>query len=57
MRHYTDCDTIDLYARIRMLANEATGFELDDQDYYINQIRIILDELDERIVDFIAEKE
>jgi hypothetical protein len=57
MRHYTDCDTHDLYARIRMLANEATGFELDDQDYYINQIRGILDELDNRIIDFVAEKE
>ena len=57
MKHYTDCDTDDLYARVRMLANEATGFELEDQDYYVNQIRCILDELDDRIFKAVSEAE
>jgi hypothetical protein len=54
MRHYTNIDTDELYDRIRMLANEASGFDLDEQDYYVNEIRCILNELDQRIAESIT---
>jgi hypothetical protein len=41
--------TDELYERIRSLANSASDFDLDQQDWYVTAIREILDELDERI--------
>ena len=48
--------TDELYQRIRSLAVDAVDFDLDQQDYYVNEIRQVLDELDERIADAITEK-
>jgi hypothetical protein len=41
--------TDELYQRIRSLSVDAVDFDLDQQDYYVNEIRQVLDELDERI--------
>ena len=48
--------TDELYQRIRSLAVDAVDFDLDQQDYYVNEIRQVLDQLDERIADAITEK-
>ena len=57
MRNYVNSNTDELYERIIMLANEASGFELDEQDYYTCEIRSILNELDDRIQFSITDKE
>ena len=56
MRQFTDWDTELLYSRIRMLAQEADGFDLDEQDIYVNEIRQIIDELDDRIYKAVCDK-
>ena len=48
--------TDELYQRIRSLSVDAVDFDLDQQDYYVNEIRQVLDQLDERIADAITEK-
>lgn len=57
MRNYVDSTTEELYERIIMLANEASGFDLDEQDYYTCEIRSILRELDDRIQCAITDQE
>jgi hypothetical protein len=39
----------ELYQRIMRLANDASDFDLVEQDYYTNEIRMVLDEIEERI--------
>lgn len=46
---YANMTTDELYERVRSLANSASDFDLDQQDWYVTSIREILDELDERI--------
>jgi hypothetical protein len=44
-----DMTTEELYERIMRLANDASDFDLVEQDYYTNEIRMVLDEIEERI--------
>jgi biotin operon repressor len=57
MKYFTDMSTEDLYKRIVSLAHEGVDFDLDEQDYYVNEIRQVLDELDDRIYKAICEKD
>ena len=57
MRNYVHSTTDELYERIIMLANEASGFDLDEQDYYTCEIRAIINELDDRIQCAITDQE
>jgi hypothetical protein len=56
MKHFTDMSTEDLYQRIVSLAHEGVDFDLDEQDYYVNEIRQVLDELDDRFIKQFATK-
>jgi len=49
--------TDELYQRIRSLSVDAVDFDLDQQDYYVNEIRQVLDQLDERIFNSITTEE
>jgi hypothetical protein len=57
MKHFTDMSTEDLYQRIVSLAHEGVDFDLDEQDYYVNEIRQVLDELDDRIYKAVCDKD
>ena len=57
MRQFTDWDTELLYSRIRMLAQEAEGFDLDEQDIYVNEMRCIIDEINDRVVTAIIDSD
>lgn len=54
---YADMTTEELYERIRSIANSASDFDLDEQDWYVTAIREILNELDKRIYNAITETE
>jgi len=57
MRNYVDSTTDELYERLISLAHEATNFDLDEQDYYVNEMRCILDEINERVVNAIIDSD
>jgi hypothetical protein len=57
MKNFTDMSTEDLYKRIVSLAHEGRDFDLDEQDYYVNEIRQVIDELDDRIYKAVCEKD
>ena len=57
MKHFVDMSTEELYQRIVSLAHEGVDFDLDEQDYYVNEIRHVLDELDDRIYKAVCEKD
>lgn len=56
-KFYVQYSTEELYQRIQSLCNSATDFDLDEQDYYVNEIRCIIDELDDRISNAICEQD
>lgn len=41
--------TEELYERIMQLATDASDYDLVEQDYYTNEISMILDEINDRI--------
>jgi hypothetical protein len=57
MRNYVESTIEELYERLIGLAHEASGFDLDEQDYYVNEIRCLLDEINERVTTAIIEKD
>jgi hypothetical protein len=57
MNYYVDSTTDELYERLIGLAHEATNFDLDEQDYYVNEMRCILDAINKRVVDAIIDSD
>jgi hypothetical protein len=41
--------TEELYQRIMQLANDASDYDLAEQDYYTTEIEMIVDEINSRI--------
>jgi len=51
--NYSDMTTEELYDKIASYCHNAQDFDLTDQDWYVNEIRCMLDEINERVVDAI----
>jgi hypothetical protein len=49
MMNFTDMTTEELYNRIIRIAREASDSDLDEQDYYIMEIRMVIDAIEDRI--------
>ena len=47
--NFTDMTTEELYNRIIGIAREASDSDLDEQDYYIMEIRMVIDAIEDRI--------
>ena len=49
MKFSYSMSTEELYERIMQLANDASDYDLAEQDYYTNEIEMIVDEINSRI--------
>lgn len=57
MSNYNGSTTEELYERLIGLAHEATNFDLDEQDIYVNEMRCIIDEINDRVVTAIIDSD